>query len=190
MNCSLINHNNPVLRHCHSYRLQRKLFYTTTRSFRFSNADCEKGLFRRIVIQASWLTLSSTLLFHLQNYRTCVLPSSGVRTPESNLWSPNYRGRKSELCELAIEKRPLALACIRHRLRHALFVVRCVFEWCDHARTHFRVQFTESERIRKIIWIIFSAINNINSALHLTQTCCIPPERTAAATHRHLDYFW
>ncbi len=51
-------------------------------------------------------------------------------------------------------------------------------------------EFTESERIRKIIWIIFSAINNINSALHLTQTYCIPPERTAAATHRHLDYFW
>ncbi len=50
-------------------------------------------------------------------------------------------------------------------------------------------EFTESERIRKIIWIIFSAINNINSALHLTQTYCIPPERTAAATHRHLDYF-
>ncbi len=48
----------------------------------------------------------------------------------------------------------------------------------------------QSERIRNIIWIIFSAINNINSALHLTQTCCIPPERTAAATHRHLDYFW
>ncbi len=51
-------------------------------------------------------------------------------------------------------------------------------------------EFTESERIRKIIWIIFSAINNINSALHLTQTYCIPPERTVAATHRHLDYFW
>ncbi len=50
-------------------------------------------------------------------------------------------------------------------------------------------EFTESERIRKIIWIIFSAINNINSALHLTQTYSIPPERTAAATHRHLDYF-
>ncbi len=51
-------------------------------------------------------------------------------------------------------------------------------------------EFTESESIRKIIWIIFSAINNINSALHLTQTYCIPPERTAAATHSHLDYFW
>ncbi len=63
------------------------------------------------------------------------------------------------------------------------------FEWCDHERARFH-EFTESERIRKIIWIIFSAINNINSALHLTQTCCIPPERTAAATHRHLDYFW
>ncbi len=50
--------------------------------------------------------------------------------------------------------------------------------------------FDESERIRKIIWIIFSAINNINSALRLTQTCCIPPERSAAATHHHLDYFW
>ncbi len=51
-------------------------------------------------------------------------------------------------------------------------------------------EFTESERIRKIIWIIFSAINNINSALHLTQTYCIPPDRTATATHYHLDYFW
>ncbi len=78
----------------------------------------------------------------------------------------------------------LALACIRHRLRHAVFLVRCVFERCEHARAfRRRDEFTESERIRKIIWIIFSAINNINSALHLTQTCCIPPERTAAATH-------
>ncbi len=33
-------------------------------------------------------------------------------------------------------------------------------------------------------------INNLNSALHLTQTYCILPERAAAATHRHLDYFW
>ncbi len=50
-----------------------------------------------------------TETFHLQNYRTCVLLSSGVRTPESNLRSPNYRGRKSELCVLGIEKRPLFL---------------------------------------------------------------------------------
>ncbi len=55
------------------------------------------------------------------------------------------------------------------------------------ARLH---EFTESERIRKIIWIIFSAINNINSALHITQPYCILTERTAAATHHHLDYFW
>ncbi len=84
----------------------------------------------------------------------------------------------------------LTLACIRHRLWHAVFLVRCVFERCEHARAFTRHEFTESERIRKLIWIIFSAINNINSALHLTQTYCIPPERTAAATHRHLDYFW
>ena len=37
------------------------------------------------VARASWVTLSSTPLFHLQNYRTRVLPSSGVRSPESNL---------------------------------------------------------------------------------------------------------
>ncbi len=55
------------------------------------------------------------------------------------------------------------------------------------ARLH---EFTESERIRKIIWILFSAINNINPALHFTQTFGIPPERTATATHCHLDYFW
>ncbi len=79
---------------------------------------------------------------------------------------------------------PIALTCIHHRLRHAVFLVRCMLEWCEHARA-----FTNSlsQRIRKIIWIIFSAINTINSALHLTQTCCIPPERTAAVTHRHLD---
>ncbi len=63
----------------------------------------------------------------------------------------------------------------------------CVWKMRARARLH---EFTESERIRKIIWIMFSAINNINSALHLTQTYCIPPERTAAATHCHLDYFW
>ncbi len=62
--------------------------------------------------------------------------------------------------------------------------------WKMQARAPSGDEFTESERIRKIIWIIVSAINNINSALHLTQTYCIPPERTAAATHRHLDYFW
>ncbi len=45
---------------------------------------------------------------------------------------------------------------------------KCVFEWCKHARA-----FTSSlsEKIRKIIWILFSAINIINSALHLTHTC-------------------
>ncbi len=47
----------------------------------------------------------------------------------------------------------------------------------------------ESERVSKIIWITFSAINNIYSALHLTQTYWILPERTAIATHRNLDYF-
>lgn len=46
-----------------------------------------------------------------------------------------------------------------------------------------------SECIGKIFWIIFSTINNLNSALHLTQTYCIPPEQTAAATHHQLDYF-
>ncbi len=29
-------------------------------------------------------------------------------------------------------ERSLALACIRHKLRHAVFLVRCVFERCDH----------------------------------------------------------
>ncbi len=58
------------------------------------------------------------------------------------------------------------------QIETCLFLVRCVFEWCEHARA-----FTSSlsERIRKIIWIIFSAINNINFAPHLTQTCCILP---------------
>ncbi len=56
----------------------------------------------RGVIQASWVTLSSTLLFHLQNYRTCVVPSAGVHTPESKSWSSNYRGCKSEICVLGI----------------------------------------------------------------------------------------
>ncbi len=69
------------------------------------------------------------------------------------------------------------------------------------------------EWVGKIFRIIFSSINNLNSALqnfavlcynlyckkhyinkgdltlHLTQTCSISPERTVAATHRHLDYF-
>ncbi len=31
-----------------------------------------------------------------------------------------------------IIERSLALACIRHRLQHAVFLVRCVFEWCEH----------------------------------------------------------
>ncbi len=35
-----------------------------------------------------------------------------------------------------IIERSLALACIRHRLRHAVFPVRCVFERCEHARLH------------------------------------------------------
>ncbi len=56
---------------------------------------------------------------------------------------------------------------------------------------HVLHEFTELERIQKIIWIIFfPAINNINSALHLTLTYCIPPEKTATAANRHLDYFW
>ncbi len=46
--------------------------------------------------------------------------------------------------------------------------------WFWMIQSHARLQeFTESQRIRKIIWIIFSTINNINSALHLTQTYCI-----------------
>ncbi len=49
----------------------------------------------------------------------------------------------------------------------------CVWEMPARARLQ---EFTESEKIRKIIWIIFSAINNINSALHLTQTYCILPD--------------
>jgi len=40
----------------------------------------------------------------LQNNRTCVLLSSGVCSPEMNLVSPNYQGRKSEVCVLGIEK--------------------------------------------------------------------------------------
>jgi len=40
-------------------------------------------------------------LFHLQKN----LASSGVRSPESNLASLNYQGRKSEVCVLGIEKR-------------------------------------------------------------------------------------
>ncbi len=46
-----------------------------------------------------------------------------------------------------------------------------VFEW--EMRTFM-------EWIRIIIRIIFSAINTLNSALHLTQTYCILPKRTAA----------
>ncbi len=38
-------------------------------------------------------------------HRTCVLLSPGVHSPESNLRSRNYQGRKSELCVLGIEKR-------------------------------------------------------------------------------------
>ncbi len=42
------------------------------------------------VAKASWLMLSSTLVFHLQNYWTCIVPSPGVHTPESNLRSMNF----------------------------------------------------------------------------------------------------
>ncbi len=35
--------------------------------------------------------------------------------------------------EPLIIERSLALTCIRHRLRHAVFLVRCVFEWCKQA---------------------------------------------------------
>ncbi len=38
-------------------------------------------------------------------HRTCVLPSSGIHSPESNLRNQNYQGRKSEICVLGIEKR-------------------------------------------------------------------------------------
>lgn len=78
---------------------------------------------------------------------------------------------------------------IERSLVLAYFVTDCdmpcfwwgVFEWEMRAFT---------EWIRIIFWIIFSAINNLNSALFLTQNCCIPPERTVTATHRHLDYSW
>ncbi len=43
------------------------------------------------VAKAGWLTLSSSLRCSLQNYQTCIVPSAGVHTPESNLWSLNYR---------------------------------------------------------------------------------------------------
>ncbi len=45
------------------------------------------------VAKAGWLTLSSSLRCSLQNYQTCIVPSAGVHTPESNLWSLNYRVR-------------------------------------------------------------------------------------------------
>ncbi len=110
-------------------------------------------------------------------------------TSDALLTNSNVAASNDRFYGRTIE-RSLALACIRHRLRHAVFLVRCVCLKDASMHAPSGDEFTESERIRKIIWIIFSAINNINSALHLTQTHCIPPERTAAATHHHLDYFW
>ncbi len=52
------------------------------------------------VAEASWLMLSSTLLFaELPDLRRPV-----STTPESISWSQNYQGRKSEICLLGIEK--------------------------------------------------------------------------------------
>ncbi len=54
------------------------------------------------VAEASWLMLSSTLLFaESPDLRR---PVRGVHTPELNLRSLNYRGCKSEICILGIEK--------------------------------------------------------------------------------------
>ncbi len=39
-----------------------------------------------------------------------------------------------------IIKRSLALTCIRHRLQHAVFLVRCVFEWCKHFASSLRAR--------------------------------------------------
>ncbi len=44
-----------------------------------------------------------------------------------------------------IIERSLALACIRHILRHAVFLVRCVWMLQARARLH---KLTESEKIR------------------------------------------
>ncbi len=56
---------------------------------------------------SSWGELtdvSSTLLFHLQNYRTCVVPShpQEFHTPESNLRSPNYRDASPKFAYLVL----------------------------------------------------------------------------------------
>ncbi len=40
----------------------------------------------------------------LRNYRTWVVPSAGVHTPESNSRGPNYRGCNSKICLRGIEK--------------------------------------------------------------------------------------
>ncbi len=54
------------------------------------------------VADSSWLMLSSTLLF--AELTDCVVPSVGAHSPESNSWSPNFQGYKSEICVLGIEK--------------------------------------------------------------------------------------
>ncbi len=85
-----------------------------------------------------------------------------------------------------IIERSLALACIQSQIktRHVSGEV-CV--WMVQAARAFTSSLREDQE--NSLDNIFR-INNINSALHHTQTCCIPPEMTATAMHRHLDYFW
>ncbi len=61
------------------------------------------------VAESSWLTLASTLLFaELPNLHTRPVLRSSLHTPKLNLWSPNYRGRKSKI--LGTEKLEGAVA--------------------------------------------------------------------------------
>ncbi len=59
--------------------------------------------------EASWLMISSTLLFHLQNYRTCIVPSRAgpCRGPFGGAGAPRIKGAHGTrllmwLCSLLI----------------------------------------------------------------------------------------
>ncbi len=69
----------------------------------------------------------------IKYYRTCVVPSEGAHTPESNLWSLNYWGCKSEICILGIEKHAFFQAIsvekrlMFHRTNHCLGCIGYVY---------------------------------------------------------------
>ncbi len=71
----------------------------------------------------------------MQNYRTGVLPSSGARTPESNLRSPNYRGSKSELCVLGIEKRLYSMKLMLPVIGGKSLLYHGSIHWTDSFKT-------------------------------------------------------